>query len=260
MYVCVCVCVCVISNEILKLRTFLDLGVCYCTFRKVRCTSLFFFCAHVGFGYAYGQLCTYKQGSLAGILSPVHRNPIGRSKTTPPPVLLPSGILPSSSSDFYFRALKEKFGRRVKYVITLGFFFFVFKNCVIPKLRDLKLLKSASVSYAINVDRRVLTRVREAVSNMTGHGQGVLLHVSCSIGHSVRLFGCLIGSYLGRCRHDFIESRRHSFLSRSAFEIMNATLQWSKTMCHAVCTFTYYLRFTQKYIRAFMLFCISLNY
>lgn len=140
------------------------------------------------------------------------------------------------------------------------FFFFFFKNCVIPKLRDLKLLKSASVSYAINVDRRVLTRVREAVSNMTGHGQGVLLHVSCSIGHSVRLFGCLIGSYLGRCRHDFIESRRHSFLSRSAFEIMNATLQWSKTMCHAVCTFTYYLRFTQKYIRAFMLFCISLNY
>ena len=110
--------------------------------------------------------------------------------------------------------------------ICYCFRFFVFKNCVIPKLRDLKLLKSASVSYAMKVTR-VLTRVREAVSNMTRHGQDVLLHVTCSVGHAVRISGCLIGSYLGLCQHDVIESRRHSFLSRSAFEIMNTTLQWS---------------------------------
>jgi len=65
------------------------------------------------------------QWILAGILTPIQRNLIGRSKTATPPVLLPSSILPQSSSDFYFPALKEKFGPRLKYIITLGFFLFL---------------------------------------------------------------------------------------------------------------------------------------
>jgi len=81
-----------------------------------------FFLAEVGIEYAYGQLCTYIQSSLAGILHPIRRNLIGRSKTAPPSVLLSSSILSPSSSDFYFHALKEKIGPRLKYVTTLGFF------------------------------------------------------------------------------------------------------------------------------------------
>jgi hypothetical protein len=57
--------------------------------------------AKVRIEYAYSQIHMYTQGSPAEIQTSAH-NLIGHSMTTPPPVFLPSSILPVALSHWAF--------------------------------------------------------------------------------------------------------------------------------------------------------------
>jgi len=71
--------------------------------------------------YVCMYVCIYKAIHLIFKL-PTHCNLIGRSLTTPPPVLSPSNILPPPSSHCAFTPATKKFGGCLKNVI----FFFTF--------------------------------------------------------------------------------------------------------------------------------------
>jgi hypothetical protein len=98
--------------------------------------------AQVGFGYTRGQLYMYIEGSRSEIQSPTHWNVIGRNMTAPPHVWLPSSILPPAWCNCAFIP-----GRKISVRVNKCYYFsfLLCRNCVILKLRDLKLRKLGMV-------------------------------------------------------------------------------------------------------------------